>query len=80
MAGRLAGSVGLAGFAAVLATLVAATETAAQCALCGQGTRYAGTSPRQSILAFAAATVVLLVPTLTAAVSIGRTLWRHRDP
>lgn len=68
---------------AVLGTLVAqalfVSQAAAQCAMCGQATASAGSSPRQAILTFLAAALVLLVPALLVLASVGILLWKHRE-
>ena len=65
--------------AAVAVLLVWAANAAAQCALCGQGTRYAGSSPEGAVAALLAGTIVLLLPPVSVAVCIGRFLWKHRE-
>jgi hypothetical protein len=59
--------------------LVWTANATAQCALCGQGTRYAGSSPEGAVAALLAGTIVLLLPPVSVAVCIGRFLWKHRQ-
>lgn len=66
--------------AAWAALLVCPLSVAAQCALCGQGTRYAGTSPERAVATLLAGTIVLLLPPVSVAVLLGRFLWKHRGP
>ena len=65
--------------AAVPVLVLWATGAAAQCALCGQGTRYAGSSPGSAVASLLAGTIVLLVPPVSVAVGLGRFLWKHRQ-
>jgi len=65
--------------AAVAVLLAWSANAAAQCALCGQGTRYAGSSPEGAVAALLAGTIVLLLPPVSVAVCIGRFLWKHRQ-
>jgi hypothetical protein len=60
--------------------LLWAADAAAQCALCGQGTRYAGSSPGRAVASLLAGTIVLIVPPVSVAVAVGRFLWKHRRP
>lgn len=70
------------GAAAALAAVFVlwAAGAGAQCALCGQGTRYAGSSPGSAVASLLAGTIVLLVPPVSVAVCLGRFLWKHRQP
>ena len=70
-----------AGVAVALTLLLAGPAgVAAQCALCGQATRYAGTSPERALASLLAGTIVLLLPPVSVAVCLGRFLWKHRGP
>jgi hypothetical protein len=60
--------------------LLSAVRVEAQCALCGQATPYAGSTPQRAAQTFVTAALVLLVPVAIATLGIGRTLWRRRDP
>jgi len=59
--------------------VVAATPAAAQCALCGSGTPYAGSSPGQAYATLAAAALVLLVPVLGLLLALATVLRKYRD-
>lgn len=67
------------GVAVMAVQLVWPVNATAQCALCGQGTRYAGSSPEGAVAALLAGTIVLLLPPVSVAVCIGRFLWKHRQ-
>jgi hypothetical protein len=47
--------------------------------MCGSGTPYAGTSPRQAFMTLAVAALVLLVPVLGLLAALARLLWKYRD-
>ena len=64
--------------AAFTVVAIVAEHAAAQCAMCGQATGYAGTSPRQAYMTFLRAALVLLVPALGLLGGAALLLWRHR--
>lgn len=55
-----------------------AGRAAAQCAMCGSATPYAGTSAERTAATFATAALVLLVPVLGMLASLVAYVWRHR--
>jgi hypothetical protein len=63
---------------AFTAFVLLAERVAAQCAMCGQATGYAGTSPRQAYMTFLQAALVLLVPAIGMLGGAALLLWRHR--
>jgi len=65
-------------FAIFAGATLLATRVAAQCAMCGQATGYAGTSPRQAYMTFLQAALVLLVPAMLMLGGVAMLLWRHR--
>jgi hypothetical protein len=60
--------------------LLAASSAAAQCALCGSATPYAGTTPRGAYETFLVAALVLLVPVMGIVAAFAGYLWKHREP
>ena len=52
---------------------------AAQCAMCGSGTPYAGTSPARAYATFIAAALVLLVPVGGFVAALAAYAWKHRQ-
>jgi len=64
--------------AAFTVVAIVAERVAAQCAMCGQATGYAGTSPRQAYMTFLQAALVLLVPAIGMLGGAALLLWRHR--
>ena len=56
-----------------------AARAVAQCAMCGQATAYAGSSPSRAYATFAGAALVLLVPVLLIMAGFGTLLWKHRN-
>jgi len=66
-------------FSVFATTTLVATRVAAQCAMCGQATGYAGTSPRQAYMTFLQAALVLLVPAICMLGGVALLLWRHRN-
>jgi len=67
------------GIAAGCILSLVASGAVAQCALCGSGTPYSGSSPSQAYATMAAAALVLLVPVLGLIVALATVLRRYRD-